>query len=297
MKKSPILLILLLFLTLSPNCLLAQGQVQFPFPEIPLMLTDPQERLAFMLDHFWDNYHFSDTTRANQDLAEQGISDFINLLQYSDSALTARAAKRFVSQAFATEWGRRHYESLLDHYLGNPESPLRNDVVYAHLLRQMEVNLPSNDVRRSRIAYRLNLVTKNQTGKKAADFEYITRQGQRSTLYKTRGSLILLVFNDPECEHCHEIMPKLIANPALQDARLRVLSIYPDSDTPLWKKSPRKLPSNWTDCYSPSGLISQKQLYYLPAMPALYLLDAQKRVLVKDGTIDDILKQISKSKI
>ena len=270
----------------------SRAQVRFPFPQIPAMITDQQGRLAYMLEHFWDNYHFNDTTKANQDVAEQGVSDFVNLMQYADSSLARRAADQFVSKAFATQWGRSHYEGLLDHYLANPESPLRNDVVFSHLLRSMIENYPKDDVRRSRLQYRLHLVTKNQPGTKATDFNFETRQGKRSSLHKVQSPYTLLIFNDPECEHCHEIMPKLIATPALQDKRLKVLTVYPDTNTSLWKKSPRNLPANWIDVCSPQGEVMEKQLYHLPAMPSLYLLDEQKRVLVKDGTIDAVIQKL-----
>ena len=276
-----------------PMALWGQQSVQFPFPEIPTMLTQPQERLVYMLEHFWDNYHFQDTTLANQTVAEQGFSDFVNLMQYADSAQASRAADIFVRKAFATGWGRGHYEQLADHYLGNPESPLRNDIVYAHLLRSMVPAYPKTDVRKTRVEYRLRMVSKNQVGSPAADFRFVSRQGRQSTLYQTVANRTLLIFNDPDCEHCQEMMPRLLSHPALRKNGLTVIAIYPDSDTSLWKKQVRQVPANWVDAYSPKGEIMSRQLYHLPAMPSMYLLDAKKRVLVKDGTLDAIVKALN----
>ncbi len=282
--------LLALLLALLPMAGAAQSD--FPFPQIPSVLTDPADRLDYMLQHYWDEYNFRDTTKLNQDVAEQGLSDFINLMQYADTAQMRQAADRFSAKAFANEWGRSHYEELIEHYLGHPESPLRNDIFYACMLRSMNDAFPRTDERRSRFQYQLRQVAKNQVGTKANDFDYVTRDGKWHTLQQLKATYTLIIFSDPECEHCQEAMPKLIANPALQDKRLTVLSVYPDRNTQLWKKTANKLPSNWIDAYSPRGIIMEKQIYYLPALPSLYLLDAQKQVLIKDGKLEDVLARL-----
>ena len=52
----------------------------FPYPQIPATLTDPAERLAYMLNHYWDGYDFSDTLlMQNRDVTEQGFVNFVAL--------------------------------------------------------------------------------------------------------------------------------------------------------------------------------------------------------------------------
>ena len=127
----------------------------------------------------------------------------------------------------------------------------------------------------------------------AADFEYIDRQGRRHRLYDIESPLTLIVFSDPECEHCHEIMPRIISNATLQsDPRLTVLNIYPDDNRKAWEQDVKTLPANWREGRSPEGEVMKKQIYALPALPALYLLDSQKRVLVKDGTLELVVERM-----
>ena len=33
----------------------------FPFPQIPAVLTSPEERRSYLLAHYWDEYDFADT--------------------------------------------------------------------------------------------------------------------------------------------------------------------------------------------------------------------------------------------
>ena len=54
------------------------------------------------------------------------------------------------------------------------------------------------------------------------------------------------------------------------------------------------MPNEWINGYDKGQLIDREKLYNVNAIPALYLLDKQKVVLVKDsinvGEIEEILK-------
>ena len=272
----------------------AWPQVQFPYPAIPDVLQDEQARLGYVLEHFWTHYRFDDLSQPNRDIAEQGFADFINLMQYADSTTCSRAAQALADSITVSEQRLHHFDGLTDHYLGNPNSPLRNDVTYAHLLRALTRRLPEGDATRSRLVFRLQLVQRNQPGTPATDFEYIDREGRRHRLYDIESALTLIVFSDPECEHCHELMPRIIGSQTLQnDQRLTVLNIYPDDNRQAWEADAKALPSNFLEGRSPEGEIMRRQLYALPAMPSLYLLDSQKRVLIKDGTLEQVERRIN----
>ena len=129
----------------------AQGAVSFPYPEIPVSISEPRMRLSYLLNHFWDNFLFADTSQTNRKLAEQGMADYLNLLPHvEDSASQCSAVDVFVRQAFADASRSEAFENLLEHYLGNPASPLRNDGLYALLLRRIAMTLPEGDARLER---------------------------------------------------------------------------------------------------------------------------------------------------
>lgn len=273
----------------------AQGAVSFPYPEIPVSISGPQMRLSYLLNHFWDNFLFADTSQTNRKLAEQGMADYLNLLPHvEDSASQCSAVDVFVRQAFADASRSEAFENLLERYLGNPASPLRNDGLYALLLRRIIMILPEGDARLERYRQHQRLLAMNAPGKTATDFIYVTRAGARGRLSDLSSPYTLLVFSDPDCARCRENMPQLVASKALRDGRVRVLVVYPDADTSLWRQAKPDLPSNWTDAYSPEGEVMHRPLYHLPRLPALYLLDAEKHVLVKDGSLEEVVERIGK---
>ncbi len=268
---------------------LGAQDVQFPFPEVPAMMTDTQARLKFVLENFWSRYDFTDASSYNEQVGEQGFSEFINLLPYADAQEQKRAVDALMTLIGGDERLMRRFDSLTDHYLGNPNSPLRNDVTYELMLRSLLSSKKIDAARRSRMEFKLNLVARNQPGTKASDFEYVDRIGRRHRLYELQSELTLLVFSDPECEHCHELMPKIIGSKVLAgDRRLKVLSVYPDENVKAWMQLRPTLPLNWSEGRSPGGQLMREQTFYLPAMPVLYLLDKDKRVLLKDATLEQV---------
>ena len=240
----------------------AQNGVQesFPYPVIPDSLQSGAARLGYMLAHFWQDYCFSDTTIINKKVGEQGLVDFINLMQYADSAQCADAACTFADSIGKDSIREAFFIELTDHYLGHPQSPLRNDGVYAHLLRA----LPPTPQR----LFLLQQVERHLPGMAATDFAYDDGQGRQQRLYDISAPFTLLVFFDPHCERCQELLPQIKEQTAaaVHSGRLALVLVDTERNT------------------------QAAQLYYLPQMPSLYLLDAQKKVVVKDGSLENISK-------
>ena len=252
---------------------------------------DGAGKLAYAAEHFWDKYDWADTSKANMDLGEQGFSNFLFLLGRTDSLTMDRACAAFVRGAFSNRRSRDRFASLSEHYLWNPESPLRNDAVYVALLRHMAQAYGDGDsVGRDLCLFRLRMVWKNLPGSVATDFVYIDREGRSRRMSETESPYTLLVFYSPDCEHCEKILPQLLVSPALRNPRVRVLAVFPDADTEKWRMTRYEMPPNWTDGYSPEGEISAEALYYIPATPSFYLLDSDKRVLLKDPSPDRLLQ-------
>ena len=282
--------LLLPMLLFSPA---AAQESDFPYPNLPDSIQEPSKRLEYLMTHYWDRYDFSDTTAVNRTTGEQGFSDFIYTLGLADSLLTDEAAHRFVEKAFSNEQNALHYEGLMAHYLLNPSSPLRNDVVYAAFLRRVLsdcTHCPA--VVRHQSEFRLRQVSKNLPGTVAEDFAYQTRSGTKNRLHQLESPYLLLVFHAPDCENCDRILPQLMKEPALQDARVKVLAVYPYDDTELWKQKTLQTPGNWIDARGADGE-SLESLYFIQATPSLYLLDSQKRVLLKDAPPQAVIRYLN----
>ena len=74
---------------------------------------------------------------------------------------------------------------------------------------------------------------------------------------------------------------------------LTILAIYVDQDYELWQREASKLPESWSVAIERKGEINDKQLYILEASPTLYLLDKDKRVLLKDAMYEQLLEWLN----
>lgn len=233
-------------------------QGDFPYPDIPDEVEEPEARMAYMLEHFWQDYSFADSTAMNREVGEQGMVDFLNLMQHADSVATTRGAVVFAHSLVSHPSATSFFEGLMEHYLGDPESPLHSDVVYAQLLRA----LPETPQR----VWLLEQLAKNRVGSRAADILVTASEGKRVRLYSVKAEQTLLIFYDPDCRRCQRLDAQLEQEPLIvQNPRLKVV-----------RKDVNDLNGE----------------YYVPHTPALYLLDEKKRVVLKEPTLQTLLQRL-----
>ena len=87
---------------------------------------------------------------------------------------------------------------------------------------------------------------------------------------------------------CKQLREQIGGSPMLSEmierGRLKVVALYPDEDLAEWREYRGHIPPSWINGYDAGCVVREKSLYDLHAIPALYLLDRDKRVLVKDST-------------
>lgn len=273
-----------------------QQQAQFPFPEIPATLTEPEARKSYLLTHYWERFDFADTTLVNnRDVTEQGFVNFIALLAdgTTPEELTRESLENWCAGFVGKEHARKVLTQTADDYLFNPNSPFYNEGLYGLYLETMLGVLPQTDAMRSTYRFKLELVKRNNVGDKATDFTYYQPDGTRRTLATTpvKNDRLLLMFYDPECESCHEVLLQMAADTALAEAvragKLSVLAVYTEGNDEAWRKALPDMPGGWT-VGNDREAVKTGALYDLKAMPSLYLLDGQKTVLLKDAAYEKI---------
>ena len=187
-------------------------------------------------------------------------------------------------------------DSIAYLYWGSPASPYRDEARYISFLDSLLASDSLPEALRERADYRRHIAMLNRPGTMAADFRYLERDGRESRLHDLQSPLTLLIFYDPECPHCNDILRALAAskaiNTAIAEKELVVLAIYAEGKREVWDKTCRRMPANWLVGYDLTGILDD-EIYDLPAMPTPYLLDSDKRVILKDPTIGQLLRRIS----
>lgn len=264
------------------------GQDAFPFPQIPEVMTDPEERRSYLLAHYWDEFDFADTTLLHKaEVTEQGLVNYIALVaSHPDRGEADASVDTFCRLLAASEAATQEMPLLMDKYLYDPMSPLRDDALYVRFLDGLLAHVPAGDARRDRWNFLRELAGRNNPGQEATDFTYYLPDGSRHTLWGTKAGQLLLFFYDPECENCHATLLDMKSNRALAEAvrsgRLTVLAIYTEGNPDVWRARLDEMPRGWVVGID-REVIKNKALYDLKAMPTLYVLDAEKKVQLKDA--------------
>ena len=266
-------------------------------PAIAPAALAPEERVEWLRWHYWDNFDFADTTFLARADTLQLFEAYARYVQLLFSAPTDGAPMDSLMRRAAVSRPMLDYFAMLaDRVLGDPNSPLRNDEFYIPVLRAQLSSPWYDEYERLAPEYRLSLASQNRIGEPANDFRYTLASGATGTLYGLRAEYVLLFINNPGCPMCREIRKAISASPMLTEliehGRLRVLALYPDENLDEWRAYREQIPASWINAYDDGCMLREKGLYDLSAIPSLYLLDAQKRVLVKDATDVALVEEV-----
>jgi hypothetical protein len=270
--------------------LTADSIIIYSPPKIPAMLTDPQAQMQWTAEHYWDNFVFADTTAVPRwgDYAEQAFVDLNYAMAQNNlpAEISAAAVRSLFDKAAANKAAFQKFAEVAEKYLFDPNYPYRNEELYIVVLRAVLANPALDEWEKIRPQEQLRLALKNRVGETAADFRYTLESGAAGTLHALKAPYTLLFFNNPGCPACRESMDQIGASPFLTNlidsGRLTVLAVYTDEDTAAWREYIPEMPQGWIVSQDATQTIKNDELYDLKAIPTMYLLDAGKRVMLKD---------------
>jgi thioredoxin-related protein len=104
----------------------------------------------------------------------------------------------------------------------------------------------------------------------------------------------LLFFYDPDCEIYSDIKLAMKRSARLQElvakGEVKVLTVYSDEDVALWKERLPEMAKEWINAYDKEMKVTLEQRYDLTSISSFYLLDKDKKVLLKDADWGQILQ-------
>lgn len=130
---------------------------------------------------------------------------------------------------------------------------------------------------------------------KAPDFEYMTLDMKEHSLYKTKSPLTLVYLYNPQCYECIATIDILRKDQAFSEAvkskKLTVLAVdlSEDMESIIYKMYP---PGGWTLCFDIYGKIISENLFGQDHIPSMYLLDKNKKYILKDPNHTELLERI-----
>lgn len=176
--------------------------------------------------------------------------------------------------------------TYLETPFGNPNSAYKNENLYSSLL-QAKIKSPWYDsITKAKARGYLYLQTQNRVGSAANDFIYITPAGFKKKMYDLHSDFILIYFYNPECNACKEMKEALIASTVIANkmatGELKILAVYTDREEKMWLDHLNEMPKEWIHGRDEDEYLFKNSVYNLKAIPSIYLLDKDKKVVLND---------------
>jgi len=278
--------------------------------KVPVNKADSLEAYTFYKDHFWDGVNFWDGRLAYTTFFEEKIDKYFTQLVVPHPDSVIKEIDWMLGPASVNEEMTRFLlVKFVNRYL--VQKYMWEDAVFVHLFEKYfaQKDYPWLTAQgRKTITDRAYSLMSNIMGTPAADIELPDSTGSIQSLYDdTPSAYTIVVFWDPTCGHCKEVLPKLDSfyRAKWKAAGLKLYAVAKETD------GTRK---DWLDFISSQHLIGWTHVYYsktddkarieasipgysqlydVQTFPTLYLLDKEKRIIAKKLSyeqIDEVLQ-------
>ena len=270
----------------------------------------------YFKDHYWDGLNFWDDrlTRTPASLFEERLDKYYNTLVYQHPDSVIKEIDWMLGYASAShEMTRYLLVKFVNRYLSMKY--MWEDAVFVHLFqkyfssKEYEWLTPQGKKLITERAY--NLMA-NIMGNPAENISLPDTSGKIQTLYGSTSAFTIVCFWDPTCGHCKELVPVLdsMYQAKWEKAGVKIFAVAKETDGTKkdWLEILHKHQlKGWTNVYYSreeekkrvdAGIPGYSQLYDAQIVPAVYLLDKDKRIIAKKLTwqqTDDIITLKSKA--
>lgn len=272
----------------------------FSLPIVPNMIHGEEERIAYLCEHFWDNLNTNDTILLrNSEKFEEYFTLYLTFIKREPADISTKNILSFLNKTGKNNEWRELIMQMATKYLYHIESPLLNEELYIPFA-QYALSIPNLSIKDSILyTHRLEVALKNRPGSIANDFPFVTSKGKHTTLHNSTDKCTLLFFNDPECENCKEAKSQLTGNDIIrhmtENGTLQPIMIYTEGDSEVWKQHKHDCPKGWISGFDAEENIRMRRIYELRAMPCIYLIDKDKKVILKDVNINTLITYLNSS--
>ena len=316
MKISNLILILPLVFTIGCREKKAEQFTALPFPDVmvPAVINTQNEAAEYLAEHWWDRLTdpergypcdsvlISGVSRSDVEQKFANWTVILGAVSYDHAVKSVRHLFDKVVSCEKKDTASNVFEAMTEivqKYLYDPNSPMRNEDFYGPYVERLSQCELVDEGMRQAYVFDANMCALNRTGTKAADFRFSERNGKTRRLYDVKADNIILFFSNPGCKACLDIINTLKSMPlvaqGIASGRLAVLNIYIDEDLKAWREYMPIYPKEWINGYDPNYVIRTDVLYNVRAIPSLYLLDKDKKVIMKDAPEARLFDWLEKS--
>lgn len=276
-------------------------------PEAPAIPTingklDSLYPYYYVKNHFWDNVVFNDNRLIRTPFFEDKLDEYFKnyVSREPDSIIEELQYMLTVAKT-----GKEIYPFLLFKFTNKYISPefMGQEKVFLHLFQNFFAKGDTvllNEASKKSITERAYSMMANQLGLAAPSLIVNTPENKKISLYDLKAPYTFLAFWDPTCSHCKVEIPKLDSfyKASWKELQVKVFSVNINfKELEAWKNFIRDNHlETWIHAYQTEEDLNKeikaglpttiRQLYDVYKTPTFYLLDANKKIIAKNLSLE-----------
>lgn len=265
-------------------------KLELKIPDVPVQLSDAAAKSEYLIKNYWTNYNFNDSTLADiEGYTESPLLKYLSVVKRYNWENNLVIYRDFLKKIMVADPKiREKFLNLLEYNLYHPNSLVRDESLYKMVLDEIfnANNLPKTELERYK--FQLKMISQNNIGNRANNFSFVDGNSNVKSLYGIKSPYTILIFFDPECGHCEEVIASMKKSPVVNADKVKVVAILTENNKSKFLKGREILKETWISGYDNKEEIMNNLLYDLRPSPSLYLLDKDKKVLLKDAQLFEI---------
>ncbi len=269
--------------------------------KLPVTKKDSLDNYNFYKQHYWDGITFMDDRIIRTPFFLPKLETYYReVMPQSNDSLIKDIDYRLLYARSSPEMYKFLLNWFTDEYL-NPKF-MGQDAIFVHLFEKYHSQGLSpwlSDIQQKGIARKAYLTMSNLVGEKAANLAFTDTAGKIAELYNVNASYTVVVFWDPSCGHCKEVLPKIDSfyRAQWQKQNIKIYAVLTEKESQKqdWLKyiNENKI-GDWVNVYQTQQQLdvetkelqpSYRQLFDISQTPTLYLLDKDKNIIAKKLTL------------
>jgi peroxiredoxin len=258
------------------------------YEPIPNKKINEAEKLEFLKKNYLSFFNFNDPEMINSDAYTRIIFNYFKIYRSNKPENMLKASKNILNHI--SDKDPKIFTFIFEYILEGLES-----IGLSEQVAQLSIEFGN---RCSEIDDNLNLRIQNSinlsVGKKAPDFTAKTITGQEIILSEIKNDNILLIFWASWCEHCKQLIPKLLtAENLFNQADVYVITVSLDSDRESLNHYISQSGMNWpVICDYKSWDNEIVKQYSIYATPMMFVIDKDLTIKSKPYNEDALFSYI-----
>lgn len=290
--------------TLTARILKANQAVVIPDPPKKANGSiDSTFQLRWYREHFFDNFDLGEPALIclPRPMYRDKINEYLDKLYAPNADTITRAIDKIIAKAKRNQETYKYAAWICLLKYQQPEIMGLDEVyvnIYDKYFASGEMNFWVNDKLNKNLKDHADRLRKSLVGKQAPNLIMQDANFKPRSMYDIKNKYTVLFIFDPDCGHCKEETPKLVALYNKKKYDLEVYAVSADTSMAKMRDYAKNMNMKWITVNGPRTYVGPYQdLYDAMVTPSLYVLDEKKKIIAKKvpaDKLDDFLTQYEK---